>query len=66
MSRLGRGLLLAVVALALTAPMAAAEPTVASRFAIVGQAELATLVARAAEAPYSADAQFEVAMASAE
>ncbi len=63
MSRLGRGLLLAVVALALTAPVAAAEPTVASRFAIVGQAELATLVARAAEAPYSADAQFEVAMA---
>jgi tetratricopeptide (TPR) repeat protein len=62
MSRLGRGLLISALAFGLAARPAAAEPATGA-FAIVGQAELATLVARAAEAPYSADAQFEVAMA---
>lgn len=63
MPRLRHAILLAAAILGLNAPVALAEPAVAGRFAIVGQAELATLVARAAEAPYSADAQFEVAMA---
>lgn len=66
MFRFGRSLLLATLAFALAAPPAAAEavgPAAASAIAIGGQAELATLVARAAEAPHSADAQFEVAMA---
>ncbi len=67
MSRIRRGLAATALAAWLTSAPAYADAGThagaGAAFGLVSQAEIAALVARAAEAPHSADAQFEVAMA---
>lgn len=67
MSRLRRGLVATALAAWITTAPAMADvgghAGAGAAFGLVSQAEIAALVARAAEAPHSADAQFEVAMA---
>lgn len=65
MSRIRRGLVASALAAWLTTTPAYADAgtSAGAAFGLVSQAEIAALVARAAEAPHSADAQFEVAMA---